>query len=198
MVFYGYRGITWDIFKEIMADNLNRKTGKLPSRLRSELERFVFSGRFERFKQAEGNRPLSAPIEAIIDEIYAMPEGKRSRRGYIKRSTLGDWFVELMEDGSIRTNIATDLQEMTELEDVWLGLNSVVGRKKDGSLVQQGSCDEICMYTQALDFVTSSTYDKKQWAVKLGDDNWIYFNGISTESVREARLNGLGEIEYEK
>jgi hypothetical protein len=103
-----------------------------------------------------------------------------------------------MEDGSIRTNIATDLQEMTELEDVWLGLNSVVGRKKDGSLVQQGSCDEICMYTQALDFVTSSTYDKKQWAVKLGDDNWIYFNGISTESVREAKLNSLGEIEYEK
>ena len=191
MTFYGIPGITVQRFDEILHDNIDSATGELKTELMDELKKLIRQGQFGRFAEAEKYEP-DALVNSVIDK--AKKDASKDALGCcIKKSVYGDWYIGIREDGAIETNISLDKSGWDDIEEVWVGLNSAVGRKKDGSIIQAGSDASLGEFWDAENILTSTYLDTKKWAVRR-EDFWIYFDGTGRTMVKSAELDEHGNI----
>ena len=190
MKFNGIHGIRKGHFEELM--DRYASYNRLPNEVRKELKKVIRQGRFDEFVREQKYKP-NAHVERILAKAKEEIEGEsEGLGGCIKKVYCGDWHVGITADGKIKTNIKLNNEDWAEIEKVWIGLNSVVGMKKDKSLIQIGSEPTLCNYKDVKNVVTRSYLDDKQWAVQLNDGTWI-LNG-ERKDYKKVWLDDAGKI----
>jgi hypothetical protein len=195
MTFNGICGITKEKFEEIILKKVDRDIPKFEKKLFDELKKLIRQGQLKQFEKDEEYKPSRDVKEIILKASEESEEESRGAGGYAKISQLGDWYVGVKPDGTIGTNIVElDNNKWINLAAVWVGLNSVVGMKKDGALIQAGSDPTLCDHVNIKNAATRTYLGKKEWAVQLQDESWEYFDGTKKSKVKSASLDELGNI----
>ena len=190
MKFAGIYGITPERFNKIIQEHISWGDS---DEIMPELKKFISYKRYGHFVKKFNYKPEGG-VEYIINKAIA--EVKQDEEsGYIKISDFGGWYIYLKADGTIDTNIALNKPDWTGLEDIWVGLNSAAGKKKDGTIIQAGSDDLLCGYKNVKAVVTRTYLDKKEWAVQLDNGVWEYHDGNKISRFKSVCLDeSTGEL----
>jgi len=208
MNFEGYEPITFEEFENVLKDNIDPNDpdkSQLMPEFKRKLKEYMMkhTDSFRRFEEENKDKiDKRGYIKTIIEQIRE--ENKKEGKIGIGFEKLGGWYAGVDANGGLDTNIDfdnhgdIDKDEWRDLMEggLWLGLNSIVGRKKDGSVVQAGSDPALCEYKDAKSFITSTYMEVKKWAVERKDGSWL-LKGEETDA-RGYKLNEVGDIVEEQ
>jgi len=175
MDFWGIERITPEQFEDVILEN------QKSAEFREELTKTVLTKAFNTFYNVNKN-DIAHPT--VIELIKSVKSANKEKGQYLltEESRFGEWYAGIDADGELQTNIGiSDKSKWKELDLVWVGLNSVVGLKKDGSLIQEGSDPKLCNYRGVKAVVTSTYLGETHWAVQTADNMWIKDGGEPRE-----------------